>query len=238
MVAAEIVEPSAAVALVEQGAVVLDTRGALAWLAGHIPGAVRADWRIGTHGVTSGLLGEPDAVAAAFAALGVDDGKPVLVVGAWTAGWGEEGRVAWDLAWLGHPEVHVLAGGMDAWPGARHHLARPVTPGHFTARPRPELRATRAQIEAGGFLLVDVREPDEFAGATRYGEARGGHIPGARSVPWRTLLAASPDLPRDAALVTYCTGGVRSAMAWLWLVNRGYPHVANYDGSWWEWSRG
>lgn len=227
---ARIVEPSEAAALVDRGATVLDTRGPLDFLAGHIPGAVRVDWRIGvTGGPLSGTLG--DGAADAFAALGVDARRPVLVVGAWAEGWGEEGRIAWDLAYLGHPDVAVLHG---EWPGATTVLpSRPVR-GAFTARPRPELRATRDDL-AG--TLVDTRDPDEFAGARRHGEARGGHIPGAINAPWRELLKNDPKLAREARIVTYCTGGVRSAMAWLWLIHLGYPRVANYDGSWWEYAR-
>lgn len=232
-----IVDEVEARALVDAHATVLDTRGRVAFLRGHVPGAQRVDWRIGTvGGFTSGKLGEPLTVAAAFAALGVDDHRPVLVIGDWDRGWGEEGRVAWDLAWLGHPDVHVLEGGYSAWTGAVEHLAGAASPGVFTARVQPALRADRAAVEAAD-VVIDVREPDEFAGATPYGESRGGHIPGARSVPWRELLSRDPGYSRTDSIVVYCTGGVRSGMAWLKLQSLGYSQVANYDGSWWEWSR-
>ena len=54
------------------------------------------------------------------------------------------------------------------------------------------------------------------------------------SVPWKTLLDGAP--AQEGPLVVYCTGGVRSAMAWLLLTDAGRV-VANYDGSFWEWSR-
>lgn len=228
-----LVDAAGASALLERGATVLDTRGSLAWVRGHLPGAVRVDWRIGTvGGLLSGKLGPPEAVAADFAALGVDRARPVLVVGAWTAGWGEEGRIAWDLLYLGHPEVRVLRGGMDAWRGPVEHLGRSPRPGDFTATVHPELRADAASLR--GATLLDVREPEEFAGARKYGEARGGHLPGARNLPWKQLVD-DPSAP-PGPLVVYCTGGVRSAMAWLLLTDAGRA-VANYDGSFWEWSR-
>jgi thiosulfate/3-mercaptopyruvate sulfurtransferase len=85
--------------------------------------------------------------------------------------------------------------------------------------------------------VLDVREPDEFAGARKYGEARGGHVPGAVNLPWHGLLAAAPDVPRDRPIVVYCTGGVRSSMAWAALTAHGFVSVTNDDGSWWAWSR-
>ncbi len=233
-----IVSPAEAVVLVGGGATVLDTRGRLQYFSSHIPGAVRVDWQIGTTGgLLSGKLGNPSAVASEFEGLGVDADRPVLVVGAWDKGWGEEGRIAWDLAYLGHPSVSVLEGGMAAWEGATSLSLPAPTRGRFPAKPREALRATVASIRAGGATVIDVREREEFDGATPYGEAWGGHIPGARSLPWRSLLSGvTPGVSAEAPLVVYCTGGVRSAMAWLWLTDRGYT-VANYDGSWWEWAR-
>lgn len=230
-------------ALVAEGATVLDARGRAAYLAGHVPGAVRVDWRIGVvGGPTSGELGPAASVASAYAALGVDEDRPVLVVGAWRDGWGEEARIAWDLTFLGHARVHILEGGMDAWPGKREHLPPSPRTGRLTARPRPELRTTTAALAAALAgpnppVVIDVREPDEFAGARKYGEVRGGHVPGARNLPWHGLLAAPPDLPRDIPIVVYCTGGVRSSMAWAALTSHGFLAVTNDDGSWWAWAR-
>ena len=238
------VDGAGAAALVARGATVLDTRGSTSFYAGHLPGAQRADWRaVTTGGFRSGTLGEPAAVAAVYAGLGVDRGRPVLVVGDWTAGWGEEGRIAWDLTWLGHPEVRILTEGMAAWTGATEHLPGRARIGSFTAAPRPELRITTAELaaaitRAAPPLVLDVREPEEFAGATLYMEARGGHVPGAQNMPWKGILSADPALPRDRDLVVYCTGGVRSAMAWAALTGWGYTRVRNDDGSWWEWARG
>lgn len=236
------VGPAAAADLVAAGATVLDARGRAAYLAGHIPGAVRVDWRIGTTEPLSGTLGPPEAVAAAYAAVGVDADRPVLAVGAWREGFGEEGRLAWDLAYLGHRDVHVLEGGMAAWTGPREHLPPRARPGRFVAQPRPELRTTTdalaAALASGAPpVVLDVRDPDEFGGACKYGERRGGHVPGAINLPWHGLLSVAPDMARDTPIVVYCTGGVRSGMAWAALVAHGYSRVTNDDGSWWEWAR-
>lgn len=234
--AATLVDPATAIVVVDRGATVLDTRSSTSFLAGHVPGAVSVDWRIGVvGGLRSGTLGDPDDVAAAFAALGVSDTRRVLVIGDWTAGWGEEGRIAWDLDYLGHADVHVLSGGMDAWTGPRAYGPTWPTAGTFTGRPRPELRADRAAVKAGQAVVIDVREPDEYAGSNTYLAAYGGHVPGAVNVPWRSLLPS--DIPADKGhpAIVYCTGGVRSGFAWLTLSNAGYT-VANYEGSWWDWA--
>ncbi len=218
-----------------EGATVLDARGRVDFVRGHIPGAQRLDWRVGTiGGITSGKVGDPQVAAAAFAAAGVRSSTTVLVVGAWDAGWGEEGRLAWDLLYLGHPKVHVLRGGMATWTGPTDYLPRSPSPGDFSANPRPEFRGSAR--DPGGRLLVDVREPDEFAGAQHYGEARGGHVPGALSLPWKQFLRGIPTLEKGPVLL-YCTGGVRSAMVWVILKDAGWD-VVNDDGGWWDYTRG
>jgi thiosulfate/3-mercaptopyruvate sulfurtransferase len=107
--------------------------------------------------------------------------------------------------------------------------------------------------------MIDVRSLPEYTGARTHmpdypqeGTLRGGHIPGARSVPW--ARAADPDgsfrsaaelrkiyegeagLSADQPVVTYCRIGERSSHTWFVLTYLlGYPNVRNYDGSWTEW---
>lgn len=250
-----IVDDAQAQVLVDSGATVLDTRSLMYFLAdGHIAGAVRISWRVGTSGrTTDGGLGDPVSAAAAFAGLGVSGSRPVLVVGDWDRGWGEEGRIYWDLVYLGHPDVHVLSGGMVAWTGARTRLpGSSPSAGDFIADPQSAARVGTGQLaewlgggnggggtgEAPAGQVLDVREAAEFAGATPYGEARGGHIPGALNVPWKELFtpAGLARVPRDRPIVVTCTGGVRSGMAYLLLRNAGYT-VANYDEGMWGWAR-
>jgi thiosulfate/3-mercaptopyruvate sulfurtransferase len=230
--------------LLAAGAIVLDARSTLHFYAdGHLPTAVRVGWRIGTSGSPSdGSLGAVDAAAAAFAALGVRKHLPVLIVGDWDAGWGEEGRIFWDLEYLGHKDVHVLRGGMRAWTGPRSTLSTwTASAGDFVADPDSAKRVSTAQLAASLASpspprVWDVREASEFDGATPYGETRGGHIPGAVNIPWRQLLT---DVPASGVgpIVVTCTGGVRSGMAYLLLRNANIDTVANYDGGMWEWAR-
>ena len=111
------------------------------------------------------------------------------------------------------------------------------------------LEELRGRLDDGRLALLDVRSPQEFAGASGYGcDPRQGHIPGARHVDV-ALLYSAHGVPRPAAevrelvglpegseLVAYCHSGSRSAFAAQVLRDAGYA-ARNYEGSWHEWSR-
>lgn len=197
--------------------VVLDVRDRGAFGKGHINGAHRADWTRWRQGLLLGGLLPDDtaAIAKDLAELGVDEGKRVLVCGnpmapASAGGWGEDGRVAWLVAWLGHPAVAVLDGGCATWQGSAAWTTTDaaIVPGHFTARPQPLLRSRKAAVVAAsatgnatgnttsnatgnataGAVIIDVRTEAEWNGATPYFEARGGRIPGAVHVAVMDLV--------------------------------------------------
>ena len=109
-----------------------------------------------------------------------------------------------------------------------------------------------------GFRLIDVRSPQEYTGELLHmvnypqeGAQRGGHIPGAKNIPWATAanadgtfksaeelrqLYVGKDITPDAEVIAYCRIGERSAHTWFVLTRLlGYPRVRNYDGSWTEW---
>jgi thiosulfate/3-mercaptopyruvate sulfurtransferase len=250
-----IVDVRGAASLVARGATVLDARDAAAFAQGHLPGAQPYAWQAVTgQGVERGRVrSDLRAVASTVGALGIDSARPTLVYGAAGRGWGEEGHAAWLLAFLGHTDIALLDGGFNAWQAA----GRPVVtataaprPGHFDPRPRHDLRADRDAV-GRGCQIVDVRTAVEYAGATPYGEVRGGHIPGAKHLDWRALLddagrfrppgqlsRALADAGIDPArdVVTYCTSGVRSAFVAVALLARGVPRVRNYDASLAEWA--
>ncbi|WP_298340926.1 rhodanese-like domain-containing protein [Silanimonas sp.] len=251
---------TARVLVEENAATVLDTRGLIAFARGHIDGAARFDWYDTREGAATGgrLPTDLDALARRFAEAGVDDARPVLVCGDGGQRWGEEARVAWTLDVLGKNKVHLLDGGCAAWREAGH--AWSVGPdfaarsGGFTARPQFHARATKADVRRAladpNITLIDVRARDEFDGATPYGEARGGHLPRAVHLDWRTLSDADGSVLRGEALrsrmneagvpggqpaIVYCTGGVRSAFVTELLREHGID-ARNYDGSMWEWA--
>ena len=256
------------------GIAVLDARSARDFAAAHVPGAQRVDWREWTRerpGALNALFGNParwgsvpdadSALEGRLRALGLSNARPVLVVGA-PGGWGEEGRVAWNLLYWGAHEVWLLDGGFPAWQAEparplESGKARRVAPGYFVLGVRPERRIETRGLqaaEAAGALLLDARTPAEFSGERMAGQKRGGHIPGARLVPVKSLYAAdgryigADELRRLARLepsaptgprarpITYCTGGVRSALLAVLLEARLGVVARNYDGSLWEWS--
>lgn len=243
---------------------VLDARDAKAHRRSHLPGAVHIDWTDFRRGwLREGRLPKDlQELADDLAALGVDGRRPVLVCGGADKGWGEEGRVAWMLMLLGHPDVGVLDGGCRAWSRAGRLMVRgqsAVRRGTFKVKVNKALRveldgvkkalAAKPADKAPQFL--DVRRREEFDGTTPYFAARGGHMPSAKHLYWKDLLdgttgrvrsreqiraraeAAGVDLSRP--VYTYCTGGVRSAHAALVLRTAGVD-AKNYDGSWWEYA--
>ena len=240
-----------------QGAV-LDARGTSAWRDGHLPNSAPVAWTDLRDGVLRDgeLSDDLDEVAAALAAAGVRDDQPVLVYGAAHAGWGEEGRIFWTLDYLGHDQVHVLDGGIEAWTRAGlplHTSSTRPEPGAFTPRPRADRRTTTDELAAdpGATTIWDTRTREEFDGATPYGESRGGHVPGATHLHFQDLmdgdgtlkpraeleaLLAGASITPDRPVTTLCTGGVRSGFAYAVLRDLGYTRISNYDGSMWAWS--
>lgn len=235
----------------QNGALILDTRIAPAFLLAHPQGAIRVAWDDFSDPDQAGRL-HPDLTVLAdrIGALGVSNDRPVVVIGAWDDAWGEEGRIVWMLRTLGHTDVRLVHGGFGAWSAAGLPIARGTsapTPATFTPHYVPSVDTTFDELDQQT-LLLDVRTQPEFDGAVLHGEARGGHVDGAVHLEWTDLLDADGNLrtpeeiravigaPLDAPIAAYCTGGVRSAFVWAALEYAGYTHASNYAGSWWEYA--
>ncbi len=205
-------------------------------------------------------------LAEVFASKGVGSDSWTIVFGDPLTLWGEEGRIIWTLAYLGATKFSIVDGGYAAWieaglPTQKGTVQRPRR--EFVPRLNDGIMARKLDVKAfvdergddsWRTVLLDVREPGEFRGADdapTYGALRVGHMPTAVNIPWNSLLDDKGRLkPRDelgeiligkgvrpdARIITYCTGGVRSAHTWFVLTMLGYPDVRNYAGSWWEWS--
>ncbi len=239
-------------------AVIVDARDWQMYEEGHLPGAISVPWIELAQMPKSPLARSSAEMAEILTSRGIPSDSWVVVYGAGQDGFGEEGRLFWTLSYLGHQKVSVLDGGLAAWKRANF----PVTT-EGPQRPNKKFRAgtdlsaridkvtLTAALAANKVKLLDVRDRDEFEGAIKYGEVRGGHIPGAISLPWKQFFAKDgtllpkPELQSllsargisvDESLVVYCTGGVRSGFAFLALKVAGAKKVANYDGSFWEWS--
>jgi rhodanese-related sulfurtransferase len=105
----------------------------------------------------------------------------------------------------------------SATPQAAEQLAPVIAPAALKAM----------QASHAAFVLVDVREPDEFA---------AGHIEGARLMPLGTVEKTYRDLPKDVKLVVYCRSGKRSAKAVSFLTAHGYSNAVSLDGGYLAWT--
>lgn len=246
----------------------IDVRSRLAFALSHRRGAARLSWLKFRDGVgrTGKLTARLPALVDELARRGIRHDRPTIVSGDGRLGWGEDGRIAWMLRYLGYRDVRVLDGEWtDERPihdGTSGMHAQPYDVVHETPElvVRDELRADidavqRAIDERTGSardtLLLDSRSLAEFNGSRRYLPARTGRIPGAVHLEWRSLLDRRSRLDRSEAMlhrlaqrgivpgrpiITYCVGGVRSAHTLVMLRALGFGDVRNYDGSWYEWA--
>ena len=165
-------------------------------------------------------------------------------------------RGFWICEYLGHEDVHLLDGGLEAWKGTGYPLTTecPVPErASFEARPVRERQIGAEELKDSlgkeGFVVLDTRSDDEYYGRIARA-ARAGAIPGAVHVEYLRNLdengAFKPadelsQMYEDAGVVPeqeiacYCQGGYRSAHAYLALRLLGYPRARNYVGSWKEW---
>ncbi len=202
----------------------------------------------------------PEAFAQRMGALGIGDGDRVVVYDA--HGLMSAARVWWLMRAMGVATVAVLDGGLPRWraEGRPVEDAPPATQARrLTARRQDDLIADAAAvgraIEGHGPQIVDARAAARFEGGAPEPRAglRPGHMPGARNVPFGTLLnpdgtmrpedalravfeAAGVDIDRPA--ITTCGSGVTAAVLTLALARIGAPDGALYDGSWSEWGAG
>ena len=190
-------------------------------------------------------------------AMGVGDGHQVVVYDG--AGLLSAARVWWLFKLMGHTNVAVLDGGFPKWQAegrAIEDMAPMIRDRHMTVRFQNHLVRDVTQVSAasklGDHVIVDARAANRFRGDApepREG-LRSGHIPGARSVPFTTLLnedktlkspeetrsvfaAAGVDL--DKPIITTCGSGVTAAILALALERLGHARWSLYDGSWAEW---
>jgi len=236
--------------------------GKAAWLDCHIPGAVFADLDRLLSGPISEERGgrhplpEPEALCVGLGLLGIHNDSQVVV---YDSGAGMlAGRLWWLLRWLGHEQVAVLDGGLNAWlEGGFEITAAPPEPApcefHGEAGSMPVLNAEQvaAGIADGSLVVVDVRAEERFRGDAEPLDKVAGHVPGALNLPvGRNLSAAGryrrPDelaalyeesLPDTdpSALAFMCGSGVSACHSLLALELIGWSGAALYAGSWSDW---
>ncbi len=245
---------------------VLDVRGADAFAAGHLPGAVRVEyeeWEQASLGAETGLDHEA-TWHARLGAHGLTGRERVLVLddGRMT----RAARIWFILQHVGAADAAVVDGGFPrveeaVRAGALSLATGAAAPAEATFEPAAERAgrigvldrvALKAAIEAGEVQVLDARSRDEFLGVDARGNPRAGHLPDAVSLPHRVLLDArgcllAPDelarlleeagFVRGRVVVTHCQGGGRAALAALACARAGFGPVVNYYLSFGDWAR-
>lgn len=238
----------------------------LLYASGHIPGAVHVDWTSDLNDQIRRDYITRDGFERLMSRIGATRDTTVVFYGDKNNWWAC--YAFWVFQLFGHTNARVMDGGRIKWEKEKRALTRDV-PAHQPARYTSEDRAdakhrafrdeVMSHVQAKG-QLVDVRSPEEYSGARMHmpdypneGALRGGHIPGAKSIPWarainpedgtfkpaadlRKLYCEDQRLAADQPTIAYCRIGERSSHTWFALKYLlGFGNVRNYDGSWTEW---
>ncbi len=243
---------------------ILDSRGnRTSYMAGHIPGAVLTSWpefsKMDGKASTSsqwGVLKDKVQLEEALQKVGLNRDSQVIVYTDPVKGFGEDARLLWMLSYVGMTDVKILEGGIEAWKAAGGRTASfgsKSKRGNFTVSGYNEeiiISTEELAKNLEGVAILDAREAAEYAGEKNYGEARLGRIPGSKNIFFLDFmddrgmlksreeidkLVAESGLDTQKTIVTYCTGGIRSSMAWLALTAYDY-RAANYDSSFAGWT--
>jgi len=238
----------------------------LLYETGHIPGAVKLDWVTDLNDQVERDYLQREAFQQLLRARGINQETTIVFYGDKNNWWAT--YAFWVFRLFGLERLRLLDGGRSRWAEEGRELTTKVPEypaGNIVVGERNDagIRAFRdevlAHVKRRG-QLVDVRSPEEFRGERLHmpeypneGALRGGHIPGARSVPW--ARAVNPDthtfrpaselkrlyleeqgLKPDEDTIAYCRIGERSSHTWFALTYLlGFNRVKNYDGSWTEW---
>jgi thiosulfate/3-mercaptopyruvate sulfurtransferase len=238
----------------------------LLYSAGHIEGAVQVDWTRDLNDQVRRDYLNRDGFQALMRRIGVTKDTTIVLYGDKNNWWAT--YAFWVFQLFGHTNARIMDGGRAKWEKEGRPLTRAVpeyAPTEYEAPERDDstIRAFRDQVmkhvEAGR-PLVDVRSPAEYSGEKLHmpeypqeGAIRGGHIPGAKSVPWaravntddgtfkpadelKKIYLEEQGLDPNGELIAYCRIGERSSHTWFVLTYLlGFQNVKNYDGSWTEW---
>ncbi len=229
---------------------------------GHIPGAVRLDWKSELQDPIVRDFVDKGQFEKLLSGKGISNDETVVLYGGnnnWFAAY-----AYWYFTLYGHADVRLLDGGRKKWELDSRELidtvpTRPATDYHAVSEARTDIRAFRDEVISaiGAKNLVDVRSPDEFSGKLlapahlpQEQSQRPGHIPTAKNIPWAktanedgtfksndelNALYSEAGVDLSADTIAYCRIGERSAHTWFALHELlDLPNVKNYDGSWTE----
>lgn len=237
----------------------------LLYPSGHIPGAVYVDWTVDLNDPIRRDYLLKDGFERLMSRIGASPETTIVLYGDKNNWWAC--YAFWVFKLFGHKNAKIMDGGRVKWIAENRPMTKEIpqyAPGsyHAPARDDSRIRAFRDQVQAhaqAGGQLVDVRSPAEYSGELLHmanypqeGALRGGHIPGAKNIPWgraanengtfktaeelRAIYEQEMGLTPGRETISYCRIGERSSHTWFVLTYLlGYPNVRNYDGSWTEW---
>ncbi len=233
-----------------------------AYDGGHLPGAVKLDWKTELQDQVRRDFVSKEQFEALLSEKGIANDDTVILYGGnnnWFAAY-----AYWYFKLYGHDAVKLLDGGRKKWELDGRELAKDIPTRDKTSYSAKDqdlsIRAFRDEVvqAIGQKNLVDVRSPDEFSGKLlapahlpQEQSQRGGHIPTALNVPWskaanedgtfksdddlRKLYVEEQGLDEGRETIAYCRIGERSSHTWFALHELlGHQNVKNYDGSWTE----
>ncbi|MCW5939666.1 MAG: sulfurtransferase [Fimbriimonadaceae bacterium] len=237
----------------------------LLYSTGHLPNAVEVDWTRDLNDPLRRDYVDKQGFSALMSRIGVTPETHLVFYGDRNNWWACYSL--WVAALFGHTRASIMDGGRIKWLNEGREMTTEVpafAQTDYVASERDDKtdRLFRDEVLAslGRTKLIDVRSPEEFAGTRLHmpdfpneGALRGGHIPGAKNVPWaravnpetgefwpierlREIYEQEAGLSPSDDVVAYCRIGERSSHTWFVLKHiLGYPRVRNYDGSWTEW---
>ncbi len=238
----------------------------LLYETGHIPGAVKIDWVADLNDPLVRDYIDRPRFQRLLRSKGINEDTTIVFYGDKNNWWAT--YAFWVFRLFGVKNLRLMDGGRLRWADEGRELVTAVArypEGNITVKERDDIRsrAFREQVlehVKSGRRLVDVRSPEEYRGERMHmpeypneGALRGGHIPGARSIPWgrainpethtfrpaselRTIYQEENGLTPGGDVIVYCRIGERSSHTWFALTYLlGFERVRNYDGSWTEW---
>jgi thiosulfate/3-mercaptopyruvate sulfurtransferase len=230
---------------------------------GHVPGAIGWNWTTELCDTLVRDIIPADRFESLMSRSGIGNDTTVVLYGDnnnWFAAW-----ALWQMKIYGHRDVRIMNGGRKKWLAEGRPLdtqkPSPKAATYKAHAPDLSIRAFLPEVQEAvkthSAALVDVRSPQEFTGEVLAPPGlpetcqRGGHIPGAKSVPWGKAcnedgtfkstaeleqLYGAVGVTPDKPVIAYCRIGERSSHTWFVLKHLlGYKDVKNYDGSWTEW---
>ena len=231
---------------------------------GHIPGAIKIDWQTELQNQLVRDYVDKDSFEKLMSEKGISNDTTVVFYGDRSNWWAC--YAFWTFKVLGHEKCLIMNGGRQKWLEEKREITKEVPnypkTSYKVANINESIRAFRDDVlkhMSSKGPLIDVRSPKEYTGELLHMEAypqegclRGGHVPGAKNVPWaraanedgtfkpadelKSIYENEVGLKKGDDVIAYCRIGERSSHTWFVLTYLlGYDKVRNYDGSWTEW---